>query len=164
MLVNLNLKTLEDDMLDAAVSIHAKSFSGGEVWGKETFQNYLRKPVVYGFCAFDQSQMAGFAVFQKIEDVVELLTIAVNPAHRKKGVGRHVLEKGLESLISQESSDVFLDVAVDNQAAMKLYQSLGFQRIAVREKYYKRGLEKIDAYVFKKHIIATANKDQYSDA
>ena len=61
--------------------------------------------------------------------------VGVDPAHRRRGVARMLLEP-LVRAADERDSQMFLEVRTDNEAALTLYESYGFTRLAVRRKYY----------------------------
>jgi len=44
-------------------------------------------------------------------------------------------------LISVKCTKIFLEVAVDNKAAIDLYVAMGFNTVGVRPNYYKRNID-----------------------
>ena len=66
------------------------------------------------------------------------MPFAVDPKRRSAGVGRKLLEKHLENLERAGARLVFLEVADDNNAALKLYERAGFKEIGRRKNYYQR--------------------------
>lgn len=80
----------------------------------------------------------------------ELLYIFTDPLHRQKGVGKALLlymEHQLQQVPTCQQ--LYLEVRVSNQAAQRLYRSLGLQETQVRKKYYADGE---DAVIFTKEI------------
>jgi ribosomal-protein-alanine N-acetyltransferase len=78
-------------------------------------------------------EVAGFAVArQTAPDELEILNVAVEPRFRRRGLAR----KLIQALLDGHRGKVFLEVRQSNVAARKLYYSLGFEAIAVRESYY----------------------------
>jgi ribosomal-protein-alanine N-acetyltransferase len=78
-------------------------------------------------------RIAGFAVARRTApDELEILNVAVDPPYRRRGVGRSLIQE----LVVKYPGNVFLEVRQSNFAAQKLYHSLGFQVIAVRQNYY----------------------------
>ena len=71
-------------------------------------------------------------------DDAELMTIAVEPKFRGKGVGRALLQACFEDLRMTPSRRMILEVAADNPAAIRLYEKLGFKRLSERKGYYAR--------------------------
>ena len=71
-------------------------------------------------------------------DEAELLTIAVEPRWRGKGVGRALMEAVFADLMMSPASRMFLEVDEQNLAAIRLYEKLGFSTISSRKGYYPR--------------------------
>jgi ribosomal-protein-alanine N-acetyltransferase len=63
----------------------------------------------------------------------EILTIAVLPEERRKGIARRLLSDLVAAL---GAGPVFLEVAVDNGPALALYRSIGFSVVGRRKDYY----------------------------
>jgi ribosomal-protein-alanine N-acetyltransferase len=57
----------------------------------------------------------------------QLLSIAVNPKHQGKGIGKRLLEAGIKYIESRGMKQVKLEVRPDNTPAFKLYESFGFR-------------------------------------
>ena len=93
-------------------------------------------------------RIVGFCVFRAIiPGEAELLNLAVDPHYRRQGVGSTLLA----ALCSHAAGDLFLEVAEDNEPAIALYRSQGWERIATRQGYYSNG--KINAVVMKKKFM-----------
>jgi len=81
--------------------------------------------------------MIGFAAFHRIIDEVEIRNMAVDPAHRRQGVGRALLLAGRDRMMDAGVSRVYLEVRQSNQPARALYASLGFVLHSTRRGYYQ---------------------------
>lgn len=77
----------------------------------------------------------GFAIFRTAGPEAELLTIAVDPASRRKGVAQSLLQ---QAHIELGVKQVFLEVAKTNYPAINLYKKCGYNIKAERPNYYKR--------------------------
>ena len=88
--------------------------------------------------AASKDRPAGFAVARlTAPDELEILNVAVDPPFRRRGVARTLIQY----LLAQHRGTVYLEVRQSNDAARKLYQSLGFEAIAVRQDYYTSPVE-----------------------
>jgi ribosomal-protein-alanine N-acetyltransferase len=93
-----------------------------------------------------EDRLVGFAVGRRAApDEIEILNVAVNPASRRRGIGRSLIRE----LIGKSPGTVFLEVRQSNIAARKLYHSLGFEVVGVRQDYYSQPAE--SAIVMKFH-------------
>ncbi len=151
----------KEDFAEAS-KLHARCFSEKQYWSQACFDKYFSKETVFGFVSICDAQIAAVVVLQKTDEVAEILTLSVDPDKRRKNIGYQLMLCALEWVEESGIKEIFLDVAVDNEAAILLYKKLGFREIALRENYYVRATNKVNAYVLKKHIIATAAKDHYS--
>mgnify|MGYP000524717825 CR=1 FL=1 len=70
------------------------------------------------------------------DDPVDVQRVAVDPAHRRAGLGRGLFAAA-DPLLSGRT--VLLEVADDNAPALALYAALGFTEIARRPRYYADG-------------------------
>ena len=81
---------------------------------------------------------SGFLVARTLAaDEQELLNLAVDPLHRRRGIGRSLVK----ALLSEAPGAVFLEVRESNRRARDLYKSLGFQEVSLRKNYYDHPLE-----------------------
>ena len=74
-----------------------------------------------------------------VVDELHITAVAVHPAHRRRGLGRRVLEGLLLFGRDAGAERATLEVSLGNRAARALYASLGFQETAVRRAYYRNG-------------------------
>ena len=75
----------------------------------------------------------------------EIHTIGVDPAYQGQGIGRRMLAELLEHAAD---GAVFLEVRTDNEAAIKLYESVGFLNVGIRKRYYRAS--GADAYTMRR--------------
>ena len=89
-------------------------------------------------------EMAGFAAGQEIDGAGWIVTVAVHPAHRRRGLGRALLE-ACEAALPQPV--LRLAVRASNQAAQQMYRLAGYQVVDRWPKYY---VDKEDALIMEK--------------
>lgn len=77
----------------------------------------------------------------------QIMTIAVDRAYQRKGLGALLLAELIERSKKLRATGVLLEVRVDNTAAIELYRSFGFEQLSVRKRYYQP--EDIDAYTMR---------------
>ncbi|MGQ9641503.1 MAG: ribosomal protein S18-alanine N-acetyltransferase [Candidatus Bathycorpusculaceae bacterium] len=68
-----------------------------------------------------------------------IVSIAVLPAYRRKGVGEALVKKAIEGMKFYNAKQCFLEVRVTNTPAINLYQKLGFQVTRTINGYYSDG-------------------------
>lgn len=93
----------------------------------------------------------GFALGRVAADEAELLTVAVAPAARRRGRGRHWL-RAFEAEAARRGAETgFLEVAEKNAAARALYAAEGWAEVGRRRGYYALpGGGRSDALVLRK--------------
>jgi ribosomal-protein-alanine N-acetyltransferase len=69
----------------------------------------------------------------------------VDLAYQGHGIGRRMMT---ELLQYASGGTVFLEVRTDNQAAVRLYESLGFVNVGLRRRYYRAS--GADAYTMRR--------------
>ena len=127
--------------LDRAAALHAEAFTpfGERVWTRQDLAELVALPGVAGLLLQVNGHDAGFAVCQVAADEAELLTLAVRPAHRRRGGARQLLAAVIDHVRRRGARTLFLEVGVDNPAARRLYETRGFLPVGERRAYYQRG-------------------------
>jgi ribosomal-protein-alanine N-acetyltransferase len=116
--------------MDQMARIHAASFTVPRPWAAAEFADLMSMRGV--FC---EATSQGFVVGRLIAGEAELLTLAVDPAARRRGMGRALLAKFLSHL--GESDRAFLEVAAGNAPARALYRASGWAESGLRRGYYR---------------------------
>ena len=78
----------------------------------------------------------GFVMARAIGDEAEILTLAVAPTARGKGLGRALLQAAINRVQAIGAQTMFLEVGADNPHALALYAGLGFAKVGMRKAYY----------------------------
>ncbi len=112
--------------------IHAAAFVQDRAWTAQEIADLLASPSVTHL-----AEPQGFALTRLFAGEAELLTLAVDPAAQRQGIGRRLLQRWMDGLEAQADT-AFLEVAADNTAAIALYTSAGFRQTATRRGYYQR--------------------------
>ncbi len=101
-----------------------------------------KKLVCYIMCKIEY----GFSNFKKLGFVKKghVVSIAVLPEHRQKGIGNALVEEAIAGVKLKKSDELYLEVRCSNNEAIRLYEKLGFV-IKQRLKAYYRDGE--DAYL-----------------
>jgi RimJ/RimL family protein N-acetyltransferase len=73
------------------------------------------------------------------------LGLMVAAAHRRRGIGRALLQQSVEWARDVEIRKLELHVFPHNDGAIALYESFGFRREGYRKAHYRRGREFVDA-------------------
>jgi ribosomal-protein-alanine N-acetyltransferase len=129
-------------------ALHAASFP--HPWSAAEFAALLQQPGVAGWIAGDNPP-AGFILVRAAADEAEILTLAVAPARRRKGIASDLLKESCDALSAGGGMRLFLEVAADNQAAIALYACSDFAPCGRRADYYGgNSSAPVDALVMKR--------------
>ena len=86
--------------------------------------------------AGEKGEVIGYAVCWTIAGESHLLNIAVLPSRRGEGIGRALLSECIRRAARAGASLIFLEVRAGNEAAQRLYRSMGFAFRGIRKGYY----------------------------
>lgn len=127
---------------DAAsmAALHAVSFPHG--WSEDEFEHLLLDRKVLAHRAMRGRTFCGFIISRLVAGEAEILSVAVSPSSRSRGVGRALLHLHLRRLAGLGAQAVFLEVDEHNATACRLYQRAGFREVGRRPGYYQQGRDK----------------------
>lgn len=108
-------------------------FAGDDPWSPQAFLDALAAGHYY-LSARDGDLLIGYAGLARVGAQAEVHTLAVDPAHHRRGIGRALLRAVLDRA---RGATVFLEVRTDNESAIHLYRSEGFEVIGTRRRYYR---------------------------
>ena len=111
-------------------ALHALCFE--RAWDAATLSDMLAGPGAFAFVHDD-----GFVLARAAADEAEILTLAVRPQARGKGLGRALLQAAISKARDLGAATMFLEVGADNPHALALYAGLGFSKVGMRKAYYE---------------------------
>ncbi len=98
-------------------------------------------------------KIIGYGVLSVGAGEAHILNVCIAPRHQGRGHGRHLVQRLIDLARWHRAERVFLEVRPSNPGAQRLYESLGFNEIARRPRYYpaKKGRE--DAIVMAMELL-----------
>lgn len=144
----MKLREWTKEDIDEIAALESVCFS--DPWTKEMLLQSFSSPIFYGVLMEEQGEIIGYACETVLFEDAEIAIVAVAPAHRKKGLGKLLMERLENIAISRGAEQTFLEVRTSNVAALALYEGFGFEKIRTRERYYADGE---DAFVMRKFIL-----------
>ena len=122
-----------------------------DAWSEHAVRSELESPHTYYLVAVEEqaADIAGYAglLAPPSGQQADIQTIAVAEGARRGGLGRALMLQLMTEARQRGASEVFLEVREDNPGARILYESLGFEAIAVRRGYYQP--DNVDAVVMR---------------
>lgn len=119
-------------------TLHARCFE--RQWGTAEIAELLAQDTVLCLVVRlvgkpDLAPLA-FAIVRNVVDEAEILSIGVDPKHRRRGLARKLMEEIVRRLHGERTRSLFLEVDQANKPATGLYQQMKFQIVAERPAYY----------------------------
>lgn len=140
--------------LEALLRLERACFA--KPWSREQLQSLLAaypNPEIseeFAYLAFDADYACGYCGWQKVLDEATLLSIAVLPSYRRQGLAERLFAQGQNLLLKAGVRRLLLEVSVRNEAALALYEKLGFHYDGRVKNYYGVG---DDAKLMSKNLV-----------
>jgi [ribosomal protein S18]-alanine N-acetyltransferase len=121
-------------------AVDAEAF-GAEAWSATAWQREWEGVPAMRHLAVvvADGRVVGFAVLSTVADVADLHRVAVAPGSRRRGLGLALVESLIAEARGRGCVRMLLEVEAGNEAAVALYDRLGFVEIARRSSYYGSG-------------------------
>jgi ribosomal-protein-alanine N-acetyltransferase len=129
--------------------LHARAFA--KPWSMAEIAKLMENPAVFAVVS-RASEPQGFAMAWAAAGDAELLTVAVIPQARRKGVGASLVSAASVTALVRGAASMHLEVAEDNLAARALYAKLGYEEAGRRHAYYAGEGGFVDAIVMKRTL------------
>lgn len=121
----------------AIAALHAASFRRG--WGEDEVYGLLTDSAVIAHRVTIRRAPVGFIMSRLAAGEAEILSVAIAPDWRGRGLSRALLDFHLRTLAGRAVRAVFLEVDEHNAPARRLYARAGFGEVGRRQGYYESG-------------------------
>ncbi len=138
------------EIAPALAALHEQAFD--EPWSANEIATLMRSPGVFAFCASLAGKAAGFILCRVAADEAEVLTLAVAPAMRRRGVAGALLDEAMAAALASGARAVFLEVGTDNPDAEALYRARGFVEVGRRPGYFARPTGVVAALIMRRDL------------
>lgn len=118
-------------------ALHAAAFPPEERWGETAIRLMLALDGAFGLAAGEGP--AGFVLARAAAGEAEVLTLAVDPAAQRAGLGGALLGAALAEVARRGATALFLEVSERNAPARALYARAGAAQVGLRRRYYPDG-------------------------
>lgn len=128
---------------DAPALAELERVAFSDPWSETSLREVLSQSVAFGFVV-EPARLdgpIGYVLGRAVMGEGEVLNLAVEPRHRRRGIARRLLGDALAWFRREGVGEVFLEVREGNSAAIALYQGQGFQVAGRRVNYYRQPVE-----------------------
>jgi len=127
-----------------------KEWTPEEFWPYEEFLVSLKIPGTFLLFQSENNQWLSLALGRTLGGETELFYIYVSPIARRRGLADELLTVFCDHARRDWSCErVMLEVRTSNLSAQRLYAKHGFEKVAVRKRYYQNGE---DALIYEKTL------------
>ena len=103
---------------------------------------------------FIEQEQKGFCLARLSDVEAEIITMGIKPEFQQQGIGYSILIRIIQLIRKTSCETIFLEVASDNIAGIKLYSKAGFNRCGIRKNYYQISNDKkVNAIIMKKILV-----------
>lgn len=134
---------------------------GDDAWSPGLVQQGIaaQLPTVSYLVAEVDGAVVGHAVASAAGEDAELQRIAVDPAHRRHGLGADLLAAVEARVVGEGAERLLLEVREDNATAAAFYEAHGFEEVGRRRGYYRDGAAAVVLGKMIGHRGGTASDD-----
>lgn len=98
------------------------------------------------------SKLCGGITYSQVANESEILQLCIAREHQRQGYAAKLLRAIMLRLGLEGINQVFLEVMIDNNPAINLYQNCGFNVVTTRKNYYLIGGQRFDALIMGKTL------------
>lgn len=138
MLRRFSVRPVRTADLDAILAIERASF-GRDAYDRNLFAEFARNCGGTFLVAIKGSRVAGYSITGIRLNRAELVSIAVHPKERNRGVASALVDSSLRRLRRRRVTRFTLMVKVTNRPAMAFYEKYGFRKSRRVHRYYEDG-------------------------
>ncbi|WP_243456629.1 ribosomal protein S18-alanine N-acetyltransferase [Mobilitalea sibirica] len=133
------IRKMTEADLDEVCVIEQETFS--EPWSKDDFCKALRD-INNGYLVAEvRDEIIGYCGYWGIAGEGNIYNMAVKKEYRRQCIGFYLLEHLIKEAVKGGISSFTLEVRSSNEAAIRLYERLGFQATAIRKDFYTKPKE-----------------------
>jgi ribosomal-protein-alanine N-acetyltransferase len=136
------------DDLPAILTIERDLFS--DPWPESVFYEDIVSGINLPIVAQLDNKVAGYAILTIEGEEGHLTNIAVAPQYQRKSIAKKLLSYILRFATGLKMRQILLEVRTSNKPAVSLYETFGFEHLAVQKSYYQSPVE--DCLIMRKDI------------
>jgi len=137
---------MDETHVHAVAQLEALCFS--EPWSVNSVASELSNPLSLWIVAIADGEVVGYVGSQTVLNEADMMNLAVQPQYRRQGIAEGLVQRLISALKDRQAVSLTLEVRVSNEAAITLYQKIGFSQVGRRPGYYRKPKE--DALILRK--------------
>lgn len=134
---------------DMLADLHARAFD--RPWTAADIAKLMENGAVFALVARAEAPQ-GFVLAWAAAGDAEVLTVAVVPEARRKGIAASLVTAAGVTALVRGAASMHLEVAEDNAAARGLYRKLGYEEAGRRHAYYAGEGGSVDAIIMRRKL------------
>lgn len=141
--------------LPSVLSIEEASFEFP--WKGDDFIRALRQRNCIGMVAELGDEVVAYMIYELHKNRIHLLSLAVDPGYRRRGIGTAMVQKLVSKLEYQRRNRVLLEIRETNLSGQLFFKAMGFKAINVLPQFYEQSEE--DAYLMQVRALDVISSD-----
>ncbi|MDO4168226.1 MAG: ribosomal protein S18-alanine N-acetyltransferase [Eubacteriales bacterium] len=143
---NWQIREMQEQDIEQVERIEKETFS--VPWSEKSFIDACTTPEnIYLVCIAD-GEVAGYCGLWTVLGEGNITNMAVSQHYRRKGVGKALMQEMEKRGRQKDVSVFFLEVRESNTPARTLYETMGYEQIGIRKRFYEKPVE--DAVIMSK--------------
>ncbi|MBR5740134.1 MAG: ribosomal protein S18-alanine N-acetyltransferase [Firmicutes bacterium] len=133
------IRRADEGDIKAITELEAICFRGEDPWSEAAFYNEIvenRDKTLYLVALIDE-KIVGYMGLWRILDEGHITNVAVDPEFRRNHIGEAIIGEMMRRTSEGGTESWTLEVRVDNEPAIRLYEKMGFRSAGIRPKYYE---------------------------
>lgn len=135
----VTIREMQMEDLEQVVQIEQACFS--EPWSGAGFASSLASKDTRYLVAVKAEKIVGYCGYLRSFEEADITNVAVSTDYRNCGIAGKMLEELMEQGKQRGIERFTLEVRVSNQAAIHVYEKLGFASVGIRKNFYSRPTE-----------------------
>ena len=127
-------RPMTKDDLDEVMAIECSAYR--YPWSSGFFLQELQVACARSILAELDGKICGYVLFWLLPGSIDVHNLAIAPEFRRRGIARMLMGQVVATAGTQSATRVTLEVRQSNEAAKRLYASLGFVQTGLRKGYY----------------------------
>lgn len=132
----LDFRKARVDDAPAIAAILAEDFDANAEQVRQSVSRNMQSPVYQYFIATLDREPIGTLNVQNLGGIMYIYGFVVRPEQRGRGYGKEILARAIAALVAERPQPVYLEVETENDPALGLYRSFGFE-VTTTFDYYR---------------------------